>query len=310
MNKKGTLAVSTVIILVIVIVTLVVVAAVSLYIFGGISLLWLSQKPCLSLEQLEEKVEFACKYGYEMRADLNIPTKQRGSHLIILPHESNPYQITGYDPTINIDYPECRGGLCICLASSATNEVPEPTKTCRFCFPIIKQSESPAFCCNAGICRIDNIGAIPNANSKFVNVSEDLETRLFEGVTFSLQNQTTNVSWLQDYCNNTIYRESGNEGIFILDYNYTNTTTIAETGESVNISIISGCCFRRDSASGSCVKNEFSVVENPTFLIEFVNLTNGEWPLGNRTTIKINDKKTAEGGVFFNITTFKLWWQK
>ena len=128
-------------------------------------------------------------------------------------------ELTGYNPDLNSDYEECRAGLCVCMVKVGTGKAPR-TQNCDFCYPVARQSEPPAFCCDYGVCRFSNVGSIPNVNSKFVDTytgEEERETRIFQGLTFILENRTDNLTWITYFCNETIYDVNNRDGVFIID---------------------------------------------------------------------------------------------
>ncbi|UCD03842.1 MAG: hypothetical protein JSW73_04860 [Candidatus Woesearchaeota archaeon] len=263
--RKASIIITAIIILAIIVGTLLILSIVSSEIFGGISLLWLSQKPCASLDSLTEKMDIACKYGYDMKAEISIPEEIDNYKILRLPRDEDEIrndlidehgegiendkeartigkyiygldigsggfekltqeladlELTGYNPDMNSDYEECRAGLCICMVKVGTRKAPR-TQNCDFCYPVARQSETPAFCCDYGVCRFDNIGNIPNVNSKFVGTytgEEERETRIFQGLTFLLENKTDNLTWIQYYCNETIYNIDNRDGVFIIDF--------------------------------------------------------------------------------------------
>lgn len=267
--KKASIIVTTIIVIAIIAGTLVILSIVSTEVFGGISILWLSQNSCASLNALTEKMDISCDYGYDMVAEINIPAEIENFKIMRFPRSTGEIgrdlieehgetiedaeiareigkfiygfdigpggfaelrqalsdaELTGYLPDVNSDYEECRGGICICMVKSGLRKAPR-TQNCDYCYAVARQSEPPAFCCNYGVCRFRNVGNIPDVNSKFVATwagEEERETKIFDGLTFIRENKTDNLTWIQNYCTDTIYDDGALDGVFIIDsYGYT-----------------------------------------------------------------------------------------
>ena len=97
--KKASLIVSAIIVVAIVAGTLLIISVVSSEIFGGISLIWLSQNPCRTLNEFNKRIDIACDYGYRMKAEMNIPTKTYSYKIVEFPNTSNPINSQGMTQT-------------------------------------------------------------------------------------------------------------------------------------------------------------------------------------------------------------------
>lgn len=303
--KKASIAVTAIIVIVIVLVTLVIVTAVSSEVFGGLSLLWLSQNSCDSLNKLTEQIDLTCEYNTNLSLEVNVPTDMYSYGIIGLPNATDNASYTGYDPKINSDYTECRGGICLCLIDLTMGEVSKPDYRCDFCIPVAKQTEPPAFCCDAGVCMFESLGNF-NSQGKKINTSDigGHSTRIFEGLTFALENKTNNYTWLSDFCHDYIYEGSG--GVFIVDTNYTYNYT-NENNDTVNETLISGCCFREDKIVGSCVPQTMQAVNNKQELVDFISFIDGGYPIKDHVKVYIYKKST--GGVDLEVTEPEVWWK-
>lgn len=324
--KKASIIVTAIIVIAIVAGTLLIVSVVSSEIFGGISLIWLSQDPCKSFNEFTKRIELSCNYGYTVRAELDIPTKTKNYVIIELPQlpsefivmeEMLPvvlwktYEFTGYNPEINPEYEECRGGVCVCMINNKTKEAPSPANKGRFCYPVAHQLNTPAFCCDFGVCRFKNIGTIPFVNNKFINATDGATaTRIFDGLTFMLENKTDNLSWLNHFCSEVIYDSSPTDGVFIVDF--------IKVREDYNLS--SGCCFIEDKLVGSCVTGNNPKASESNYLLkadsgtlalfDFIKLTKGEYPLQGRIALNITPQTgSLYGGIELREEKLKLWWR-
>lgn len=288
--KKASIITSVVIVLAISMATILIATTVASEVFGGISAFSATKNPCKSLNALEERIEIACKYKYSMRTQLSIPTRVNSYVIQVFPGPSDSSQLTGYNPYMNRNYPECQGGVCLCMVSQRLNTTPGRTDHCSFCYPIARQEYEPAFRCLFGNCRFDNIGSIPRVNSKFVNTSTGTgskEVRIFRGLRFNLPGKTNDLSWLEDYC--TYLYDGG--GVFISDR--------IESGN-----VTSGACFKQDRLVSTCINTKIEAKNNPQ-LKHFVNLTGTNWPL--KETVSLNITYDYPG-IIINKSEFGLWW--